>query len=581
MMRSLHVYFGSLDRPNLDRRLKSGPILSSQIVVLTLIACFFVSPIPLDADAVRTVLRWQEDETLSGKQHGARGMWRDNLWGFSFDTGETWAYDGQQFLPAGKMPGRQRPLMSLFTDDGIFVVAPSRHDGVVTADVLFSPDGFADYQLQLSLNSTTSGTPFASAQDHSLVDLGDSRLLFFEYSDESRVFYSGNAGQNWDLLFEPDSTSIRHFHGAFFDPDYEKLYVMSGDSNAQSSIMVTDDLFGEHGLINDPGLWRTRWGMDDPGRKTLETEWLLKPLGLDRSQHSRSVEMEIDGDYVYWGEDTGRPSGQKMFRAHRQTMEVEEVGSGGIIGSPWRFLKTSDDRFLFLTSAIHWQGELFPGSDEFLHLYEMTEDGSDYRELARFSTLHELYSGSMPFGFAEAFERLWINGYNISDPEYDVVGSLIEVGLGDLNDDEQLTAIDIDLLSAAIRNQQYQPIFDLDMDGRVDGGDRDLWVNELKDSFYGDCNLDGEFSSDDLTHALQFAEYEDDLPRNSGWAAGDWNGDGDFTSADLVLAFEGGAYEQGPRVHAAVPEPRSWTLLVVALVGILLSRQIRAACVVS
>ncbi len=356
---------------------------------------------------------------------------------------------------------------------------------------------------------------------------------------------------------------------------------MSGDSNAQSSIMVTDDLFGEHGLINDPGLWRTSWGMDDPGRKTLETEWLLKPLGLDRSQHSRSVEMEIDGDYVYWGEDTGRPSGQKMFRAHRQTMEVEEVGSGGIIGSPWRFLKTSDDRFLFLTSAIHWQGELFPGSDEFLHLYEMTEDGSDYRELARFSTLHELYSGSMPFGFAEAFERLWINGYNISDPEYDVVGSLIEVGLGDLNDDEQLTAIDIDLLSAAIRNQQYQPIFDLDMDGRVDGGDRDLWVNELKDSFYGDCNLDGEFSSDDLTHALQFAEYEDDLPRNSGWAAGDWNGDGDFTSADLVLAFEGGAYEQGPRVHAAVPEPRSWTLLVVALVGILLSRQIRAACVVS
>ena len=69
MMRSLRMYFGSLDRQNLDRRLKSDAILPSQIVGFTSDRLLFrLAPIPLDADAVKTVVRWQVDETLSGKQ---------------------------------------------------------------------------------------------------------------------------------------------------------------------------------------------------------------------------------------------------------------------------------------------------------------------------------------------------------------------------------------------------------------------------------------------------------------------------------------------------------------------------------
>lgn len=60
----------------------------------------------------------------------------------------------------------------------------------------------------------------------------------------------------------------------------------------------------------------------------------------------------------------------------------------------------------------------------------------------------------------------------------------------------------------------------------------------------GDANLDGRFTSDDLVHVFQIAEYEDDVAFNSTWQDGDWNDDGDFTSADLVAAFAASTYEQ-------------------------------------
>ena len=58
--------------------------------------------------------------------------------------------------------------------------------------------------------------------------------------------------------------------------------------------------------------------------------------------------MEIDGDYIYWGEDASHPQGQAVFRIHRETMQVEQVGERGIVGMPWNFLRTEDDRLLVL-----------------------------------------------------------------------------------------------------------------------------------------------------------------------------------------------------------------------------------------
>ena len=143
--------------------------------------------------------------------------------------------------------------------------------------------------------------------------------------------------------------------------------------------------------------------------------------------------------------------------------------------------------------------------------------------------------------------------------------------VGDFDDDGILDVLDIDLLSNEVRNGTNKPAFDLGNDNMVDESDRVIWVHDLKNTYFGDANFDGEFNSSDFVAVFQAGEYEDDIEMNSGWAEGDWNGDGDFTSRDFVFAFQDGGYEKGPRVAAVVPEPSS-VFLVLLGVAVLFAR---------
>ncbi|MCA9214041.1 MAG: hypothetical protein KDB27_13305 [Planctomycetales bacterium] len=130
--------------------------------------------------------------------------------------------------------------------------------------------------------------------------------------------------------------------------------------------------------------------------------------------------------------------------------------------------------------------------------------------------------------------------------------------IGDFDGDNTLTTADIDMLANAIRNGSNDTRFDLDDDAAVDQADHRRWVTELKQTWYGDANLDGEFNSGDLVSVFQAGQHEDGIAMNSGWADGDWNGDGEFDTSDFVLALQDGGYEQGLRPLAvAVPEPAS------------------------
>jgi len=142
-----------------------------------------------------------------------------------------------------------------------------------------------------------------------------------------------------------------------------------------------------------------------------------------------------------------------------------------------------------------------------------------------------------------------------------------EAGIpGDFDSNGVLEANDIDLLSAEVRAGSNTPSFDLNDDNLVNNGDRTVWVNELKQTYFGDADLNGEFNSGDFVIVFQAGEYEDGVAGNSGWATGDWDGDTEFASGDFVVAFQAGGFEQGPRAAvAAVPEPASWVLLSLAL----------------
>ena len=189
------------------------------------------------------------------------------------------------------------------------------------------------------------------------------------------------------------------------------------------------------------------------------------------------------------------------------------------------------------------------------------------------------------------FERLHTNMaagqlrlvYEESDVFLEVFPPII-IGLtrGDFNDDRVLNAIDIDMLNDAIRlfeNGDETPeslLLDLTSDGILDAEDREVWVEDLKATFFGDSNLDGEFNSGDLVSVFQRGQYEDAIVGNSGWSDGDWNGDGEFDSADFVLAFQSAAYESGPRAAVSVPEPTALALAWIGLVG-LFSRKSRSS----
>ena len=136
---------------------------------------------------------------------------------------------------------------------------------------------------------------------------------------------------------------------------------------------------------------------------------------------------------------------------------------------------------------------------------------------------------------------------------------------GDFNDDRQLTAEDIDILSGAILANDNASRFDLNSDGVVDSSDREFWVQQLKATFLGDSDLNGQFDEQDIVAAFIQGEYLS--AGAAGWAAGDWDGNLLFNEQDFVQAFIAGGYLQGPRVAVAVPEPSTTMLLGLALLA--------------
>ena len=147
---------------------------------------------------------------------------------------------------------------------------------------------------------------------------------------------------------------------------------------------------------------------------------------------------------------------------------------------------------------------------------------------------------------------------------------------GDFNADKVLTVEDIDLLSLEMGKVEPRHWFDLTGDEIVDQADRTFWVHDLRRTWFGDSNLDGEFNSTDFVEVFQEGQYEDQVEGNSTWATGDWNGDGDFSSTDFVLAFQDGGYEIGPLAATnAVPEPTSFVPLLLSVMAFVTQRRTR------
>lgn len=86
------------------------------------------------------------------------------------------------------------------------------------------------------------------------------------------------------------------------------------------------------------------------------------------------------------------------------------------------------------------------------------------------------------------------------------------------------------------------------------------------DLIAGDSNLDGLFDSGDLVTVFRAGRYDTGAAAN--WEQGDWTGDGQFDSSDLIAAFREGNY-RASAATAAVPEPKSLAIIIIALPAVM------------
>ncbi len=173
-----------------------------------------------------------------------------------------------------------------------------------------------------------------------------------------------------------------------------------------------------------------------------------------------------------------------------------------------------------------------------------------------------------------------VDGYQVDFDEVSLTAEEIGAPLiGDYNENGELDEPDLNLQAIQISNPPGNPTYDLDQNGVVDFEDRQLWVGDLKGTWIGDADLDGEFNSNDFVQVFTVGKYE--TGQEARWSEGDWDGNGIFDSSDFVVAFTDGGYEQGPRTDvaavAAVPEPGGWLLVVIGLPLWLFGRHSRRA----
>lgn len=238
---------------------------------------------------------------------------------------------------------------------------------------------------------------------------------------------------------------------------------------------------------------------------------------------------------------TAEATGQQL------TVELLEADSGGRL-SP-------DGTFDQLNSLFGFSGTVIvSNSDEPWDLAELEPVRADLIGVRLFTDDAGAQHLEFPFemAFTEDIDVLFgtvpltmrvEGGVLAMEAAWDVVG--------DFDQNGTLDVADVTMLQAAVRagNSRY----DLNQDGEMSLEDVGVWVRELRQTWFGDANLDGEFNSTDLVAVFRAGVYEHDLAGSALWSSGDWNGDTRFSSGDLLLAFQDGGYERGGRA-AIVPE---------------------------
>lgn len=209
-------------------------------------------------------------------------------------------------------------------------------------------------------------------------------------------------------------------------------------------------------------------------------------------------------------------------------------------------------------------GEAFPDFTASTHsattLTDGHSEGRDALGSAAYFTRVPISVAACPTGGLVCYDN-----YTYGDP----LPELIE---GDFNFDGEVDELDIDLLTNEIlttsgsidEGDAVLPassfLFDITLDGLVDSGDTNYLIRDVIGTEYGDANLDLKVDLLDLD--ILGANFGS----SGGWGEADFNGDNtvDLLDLDILGTYFGFDGTSG----AAIPEPHSLLLAVVALCGL-------------
>ena len=142
---------------------------------------------------------------------------------------------------------------------------------------------------------------------------------------------------------------------------------------------------------------------------------------------------------------------------------------------------------------------------------------------------------------------------------------------GDFDSNDSLDVADVEYLSRYICCVKYHndgERLDLNTDSFIDREDLRVWIEELKQTDFGDVNLDGTVTFDD------FLSLSHNFGKPGTWGNGDFNADravdfGDF----LILSANFG---KSPSGLVAVPEPCASTMAAILLTALMPVARLRS-----
>jgi hypothetical protein len=260
-----------------------------------------------------------------------------------------------------------------------------------------------------------------------------------------------------------------------------------------------------------------------------------------------------------------------IARVNEDGSELETIVSG--LSEPWGIAVDLTAGTFYWTDVLLGRGGVIRRADlDGSNVLDVVDGLLDPRGVALDTLAKQIYWADLAAG---KIQRSSFDGGETVDllSKLDRPQSLVLYSRPDFNGDGVLDVRDISLLASAVATGIHEPRLDINDDGFTNFADVELWIHDVRRTWFGDANLDGEFNSTDFVEVFVAGRYETGLAAD--WSQGDWNVDAKFDTSDFVLAFQDGGYEIGLRTEAglrtvAVPEPNaSLPILFVFLVYLL------------